>query len=269
MAALPAISSATERLCKHYCGANRYTYVCTLDTHWASQGSDRALCDLGNATFAWIYDDLLGGSKWTKFSYSGDADVGAYMAKALASRMFYERFKNWRFGRRIRVPDFIKIIDPIAHRVFWRMVQQESVPIIAQRLGHAEHAIESIAHRINAVLTERHRTHLLQRLTTITLPGEDDTDSPRPEFADSSSAPDAALESARARRAFDKLSWQEQWLIDSMDVEGLSAAALRKALVEEGLTLDDTPPEQLDDNRIYYLRNKARKHLRELFERER
>ena len=79
-------------------------------------------------------------------------------------------------------------------------------------------------------------------------------------------------EQERARAAYAKLTWQEQFLIDAMN-EGVSAKATLQALAEEGVILDGmdidaSSDEKKLEQRLYYLKRKALARLKELFDKE-
>ena len=271
----PIIARATKTLCKQHCRGARFRLICTVDATWSRAPRDASLCDRGNEAYEWMLRDLLGGAKLDKFLESDREGVAKYFTKTVSSQSFYERFKDMRFGERVRIPAYIKAIHPLARRVFWMLRKQETVPYIAQALEQPETIIRTWINDIYLKLREHRSSHLLQSQATLSLDAlNENEDAPCRDLVtgeDLHHNLERQQEQARARAAYAQLSWQEQFIVDTL-TENLSAKAVLEALAQEGIILEginDTPmDEKCAEQRLYYLRRKALVRLKALFEKE-
>ena len=108
----PMIAYQTDRFCKRFCAENKYLYRCSLESPWGNAPRDALLCEWGNASYGWMLNDLTSENRLTRFKGTHGARIQDYLYRIANSLPFYERWKDWRFGRRIRVPDYVKDIDP-------------------------------------------------------------------------------------------------------------------------------------------------------------
>ena len=272
----PMIARRTRELCLEHCQNQRYNFHCTVDAHWGLTAHDAPLCDRANETYDWMFRDLLGGVKPEKFARSSSEGVAHYFSKTVRSEPFYERFKDMRFGGRVRVPAYVKAVHPLAHRVFWLLRKQEPIAQIAQALQQPENTIQNIARGLRALLHEQGSSHLLQPVATLSLDALNEQQDSEWEIACDLHTQEQDIvrrdEQERARAAYTKLTWQEQFLIDAMN-EGVSAKATLQALAEEGVILDGmdidaSSDEKKLEQRLYYLKRKALARLKELFDKE-
>lgn len=271
----PIIIQTTHGLCKQHCHSERFRFRCTIDASWSRAPRDASLCDRGNEAYEWMLRDLLGGAKLDKFLDSDRAGVVKYFTKTVNSQPFYERFKDMRFGERIRVPAYIKASHPLACRVFWMLRKQEPIPYIAQALQQPEAMVRIWINDIHAKLREHRSSHLLQSHAALSLDSLNENE--EAPYSDSVTVKDLhhdlerQQEQARARAAYEKLSWQEQFIVDTF-TENLGAKAVLEALAQEGIVLEgvnDGPmDEKCAEQRLYYLRRKTLVRLKALFEKE-
>lgn len=252
--------------CKRYCFDNRTRYQCTVDKHWGLSRANAPLCDWGNATYVWMMDDLASDNKLERLLTKGIIHVDRYWQKVVRSTVFLERFKDWRFRRRLRVPPYIKALDSDAHRIFWALREGDHPANIAQRLGRPEPEVIKLIGRIHRTLAKRNRSDLLAQTTIVPLHGMDAEDEvyelniP----AEISSHEDSDL-CSRLTTAYSMLTWQEQFLVDSMLIDELRAADVLQALLQQGVSLDETvPPQALNVQHIYYHLRKTLAKLRKL-----
>lgn len=261
------VQGRVAAFCKRYCFDNRARYQCTVDKHWGLSRPDSSLCEWGNATYLWMMEDLASERKLELLRDKGIVQVDQYWRKVVTSQLFWERFKDWRFRRRVRVPAYVKAIDPDAHRVFWALCDGDSPANIAQRLGRSEPEIANIAMHIRQELARRGRSELLSParlvpLHSIDVENEDTCDIDLP--AENISHENTDL-CSRLAQAYSALTWQEQFLIDSMIVDELRAADVLRALQQQNLSLDEIlPAHALNVQHVYYHLRKTIAKLRRL-----
>ncbi|MBL4867385.1 MAG: hypothetical protein JKY67_13550 [Pseudomonadales bacterium] len=94
--------------CKQDCGDNRIRYQCTLEKRWGSQQSTDLFCTVGNDAYEWMVSDLTGTCRLLAFK--GEVGLVDYFKAIIHSYMFVQRWRNWRYGNRIEVPEYIKDI---------------------------------------------------------------------------------------------------------------------------------------------------------------
>ncbi len=271
----PIISRTTKTLCKKHCHGERFRLLCTVDASWSRAAQDASLCDRGNEAYEWMLRDLLGGAKLDKFMHSDRDGVLKYFTKTVNSQPFYERFKDMRFGERVRIPAYIKAIHPLARRVFWMLRKQETIPYIAQALEQPESVVRTWANDIYMKLREHRGVHLLQSHAVLSLDAlVEDSEEP---YGDELTVEDIhhdlerQQEQEHAHAAYAKLSWQEQFIVDTL-TENLSAKAVLESLAQEEVVIEginDAPmDEKCAEQRLYYLRRKALVKLKAMYEKE-
>lgn len=246
--------------CKKYCFDNRRQYRCTVDPSWSVAPRDSALCEWGNATYLWMLEELCSEKRLERVRTGAVSSVEGYWHTLVNSLPFWERFKDWRFQRRIRVPAYIKALDVDAHRIFWMLCDHDDVPNMAQRLGRNEQEVAQVARDIQRILHERGRTELLRRIEVISLTGLIDADGNETELPlpTTDVVPEDRELHAKVRAAYEKLTWQEQFIVDAMVTDGLSARAVLQALVDQNISLDGvTLPHMLNVQHVYYFLRKV------------
>ena len=268
----PIISFQTNRFCKRFCRDNRFRYVCTLNNSITALPRDAILCEWGNASYAWMLDDLTSENRLLQYSGKNGARLKDYFYYIANSLPFYERWKDWRFGRNIHVPTYIKELFPEAGRIFYALRAGDSVPIIAQKLVRSEQDVENMCHMIVSTLTQRHRLHLLDPPVTVSLSGG------APDFDDEQAllqqqtdipyfdeTPELMQSKQKLSQAWQHLNAVEQFVIESMVLDNLDAedvlSALRKMdiSIKQSVAARDTNRQQL-----YYFRRKTLAKLSEL-----
>jgi len=258
----------TEKYCKEFCFENRSLYACTLDASWGCQSIDAALCEWGNGSIVWMLDDLTNDNRLNKFEGRSNSGLINYLSKIAGSFQFRERWKDWRFRRRIRVPDYIKVLDNDACKVFWKLCDQDSVPNIAQVLGRELAEIEVVVKQIFAELHARKKLHKLNLAQLVSLTGLGVGDDPDMQFdlpAGGAGGEDQLFQD-QIKAAFSRLSWKEQFILEVMVIDQLDVASVLTALSEQGISIKKgVPPEETSANQVYYFRNKALSKLKEKF----
>jgi len=267
--AYPLITTKTEKLCKHYCLENRTRYKCTLDNKWGSQSTNAPLCEWGNGSVAWMLDDLTNKNRLNKFEGRKNASLINYLSKIASSHQFRERWKDWRRRRRIRVPDYVKVLDKDADKIFWKLCDQDSVPNIAQRLGRSPTDIDNIVKQIYTELHARKKMHQLSlpQLISLTAPATSDEQHTQLDLASGEADNDEKLYRQQIKSAFSQLSWQEQFILEAIIIDELDARSVLAALIEQDISIKPgVTPEKTSINHIYYFRNKTLTKLKNLFD---
>ena len=111
------IAYHNDRFCKRFCREHKYYYVCTLPKPWGSPPNDASLCEWGNASYAWMLEDLTNPNRLLNYEGQHGARLNDYIYRIANSLPFYERWKDWRFGRRVQVPSYIQDMGPAAASV--------------------------------------------------------------------------------------------------------------------------------------------------------
>jgi hypothetical protein len=273
----PIITYQTNRFCNRFCHANRYRYVCSLQSRRASRAPrDALLCEYGNASYAWMLEDLTNPGRLLRFEGRQGARLNDYLYRIANSLPFYERWKDWRLGRKAHIPTYIQALHPAAGRVFYYLRAQWSIAEIAHALQMGEEEVENLCQDIVAGLAERRRLYLLDPPRTVSLAEPEH----RPDEPGKSQGRekeihyhDEALEQREAKqklnRAWGKLSTVEQYILEAMLIDEQEAGDVLVALqkldisIKKGVAPADTNRQQL-----YYFRRKTLSKLTGLMGRQ-
>ncbi len=258
----PLIQAQTKIFCKRFCHEHYYQAQCTLFPEWAYKATNAPLCDWGNHSYAWMLEDLCSPSRLSRYSGDGGARLTTYLFAIVNSLPFYERWKNWRFGRRIRVPSFIQAIAPVAEKCFFWLLDGDSPETIAQKAGIAIGKIEEILERIIEELTIRGKLHLLNKETRISLTSID-TEEGEDEYTQED-IPDHSWDPAKEQlrdkvsRGWEQLTPVEQFVLEAMVIEERDAVDVLNALKQTCISIkENVPPERLDRQQLYYFKRVA------------
>lgn len=265
----PLIDYQTTRFCKRFCSENQYLYRCTLKPPMGSLRSGVAWCEWGNASFGWMLNDLANDKRLLKYQAINGASLFDYCYQIANSRPFYERWKDWRFGRKVHVPTYIQALSPDAARVFLGLRSGDNIAMIAQKLSRTLPEIEPLVQSIISLLTEKKRLHLLDppKMVSMTETVDDSDALPSDrqiELASYDEAIELQEDKQRLQRAWSKLDTVEQYvlealLIDNQDAEDvLYALAKMDQCIKKGVPADQTNRQQL-----YYFRRKTLARLAE------
>lgn len=266
------IMKKNRQLCKEYCYGNRLSYRCTIDSQWGGQGGDAPLCDKENDGYLWMLQDLTGVNRLLKYEGRNGATLLDYWSSIAASHSFVERWKDWRFRRRIRVPSYIHVIDDDAGRLFRWMVDGDDAANMAQRLNRDEAEVVCIVGKIVDELGQRNRLHLLERPKEISLTGfRQQVDSEGENGGGEWEVPvaDVSVDEQEVQAilwsAWNELESVEQFVLEAMVIDGLSAKMTLQALRDEGVSLKlGVSPEDLKLQDVYYFCRKTLSKLKKL-----
>lgn len=259
----PIIEYQSDRFCKRFCADNKYIYKCTLAKPWGAASTDALLCEWGNASYGWMLEELASDKRLSRYKGYGGAGLYEYMFSVANSLPFYERWKDWRFGRRSYAPSYIRQLDDNAAKVFFSIKDGHAIEVIAQQLGMDEAQVDALAQEIVVTLTQRGKLHLLENERTISLDRQSESDGetdakgqvdiesndPDPEF----------LENTRlVKQAWGQLSPVEQYVLEAMLIEEQDANDVLYALKEMDISLNEKKPgAEIDRQQLYYFRRKT------------
>lgn len=261
----PIIRAQTDRFCRRFCCENRFRYRCTLPRPAHGAPPDAAMCEWGNGSYAWMLDDLTRSGRLQRFAAKDGATLDGYFFTIATSLPFYERWKEWRFGKRVHTPTYLRPLCDSASRIFFGLRRGDKVEAIAQRLGESLDAVRRCARAILLELTRRNRLHLLQpdravSLTELGARGDDDDgdDASDYDIPAHDTTAEQDLDRRRLHAAWQQLDPVEQWVMQAMLVEDQDANEVLAALRAQNLRIDArTAPEQTDRQQLYYFRRKT------------
>ena len=266
----PMIQFQTDKFCRRFC-QNTYQHArCTLTPPMAPhrrQAQDAPLCDKANASYAWMLDDLTNDKRLPKIRAANQAQALAYFKTLINSLPFYERWKNWRFERRVHVPTYVAAIADEAGQIFLALQSGHAPPIIAQKLGLAENTVIAVADRIIVELTRRRRLHLLNPSKTLKFselgkPDPDDDGNAGYEVEDANFAPEKLVLNEQVRKIWASLTELEQFVIEALVIEQQDAKHVLAALTQLGIALKENQrPEDNDRQQLYYFKRKTLEKL--------
>lgn len=266
------IQHQTEVFCKRFCNENYRHNRCTLFPDWGLQSRDAPLCDWGNHSYAWMLEDLTKPSRLLAFTGQNGAKLSTYLFAIVNSKPFYERWKDARFGRRIRVPAFIRNISPAADRVYWGLADGHAIELIAQQANIQVDQAQAIADRIIVELTKREKLYLLDLPKTSSMTGrgasedEEDKEDAEQEIPDRSWDPGEEQAMRLLEQGFRRLTPVEQFVLEAMVIEEREANDVLATLVKLGISIKKgVPPEQINRQQLYYFMRVTQAKLAKLF----
>ena len=257
----------TNRYCKRFCSENQHLYRCTLKPPLGSVRKDVAWCEWGNASYTWMLNDLTHENRLLKYQGINGASLFDYFYQIANSLPFYERWKDWRFGRRIHVPTYIKALSPDAGKVFLSLRSGDNIAMIAQKLCLAAEEVESLVHSIVCLLTEKKRLYLLNPPSTISMSETADdthnqTQENQPELASHDESFEVLEDKQRLYKAWSKLDAVEQFVLEALLIEEQDAEDVLGALIKLNLSIKSgVSPQQTNRQQLYYFRRKSLEKL--------
>jgi len=257
----PIIEKRNHQLCKKFCSNLHRVLRCTVDEYWGSSNTTDPLCEWGNAGYEWMLSYLMHENRLRNFVSKQGNKLVNYLTVIAYSIPFLEKWKNFRFDRRIRVPVYVQVLDKDAGRMFYYLYDGDDVANIAQRLNRPMEDMLRLKHAMEAELARRHKLHLLFPTQVVSLQDEEKNEK---DLEDFSLAPDSHLEKFQLHLALNKLPLVERFVLRAMDMDDIEAKDALYALQREKLNRHDGKTINKVDQ-IYYIRNKARKKLREFF----
>lgn len=261
--AQPMIEYNTSRFCKRFCNENQFLYRCTLKPPMGSMRKGDALCEWGNASYGWMLNDLSHEKRLLKYQGINGASLFDYFYQIANSLPFYERWKDWRFGRKVHVPTYINSLSPLASKIFLGLRSGDNLEMLAQKLATSVEDIEPLVHKIISLLTEKKRLHLLNPPSTVSLTetDEDHTDQQAGQQLAVASFDESIEEledKKRLQLAWAKLEAVEQFVLEALLIENQDAEDVIFALKKMQLSIKSgISPDQTNRQQLYYFRRKS------------
>ncbi len=277
--ARPYIQFQTDKFCRRFCQNQHLRARCTLSPPQGRPKSSKAndtLCDKANASYGWMLDDLTNENRLQRIRAESVPQLAAYFKTTANSLPFYERWKNWRFDRRVHVPEYISEIDEYAKAIFLQLRSGNTFEMIAQTVGAKEPHVRTIIDKILIELTQRKRLHLLSAPKTVTFSElstssqhsdqhSADEDNGTTEFEDHTLSPEKLTYSLQLRKAWDQLDDIEQYIVESLVIENQDANTVLKTLKHLEIPLKKNGSHlQNDRQQLYYFKRKTLEKLQKI-----
>ena len=257
----PIIHYQTNRFCKRFCKENRSRFKCTLKSPTGSPPADATLCEWGNGSYAWMLNDLSSANRLKKFQANNNATLFDYCYVIANSLPFYERWKDWRFGRKVYIPTYIQALGKNAVTVFYALRSQQSLEQISQKTSQSVNQTKKLSREIIKLLTQKNRLYLLNSLQNVSLTQDDDTK--RQSTVESETATyDERIETIEENlllsKAWKKLNPVEQFVIEALVIEEQDAEIVLNSLRKLDISFKaNVTAEDLDRQQLYYFRRKT------------
>lgn len=267
----PLIDYHTVLFCKRFCEQNRFRYRCSLSKPWGSVSDQALLCEWGNASYGWMLDDLTSSGRLHKYQAKNDASLFDYLYRIANSLPFYERWKDWRFGRKVHVPTYVSSIHARAKSVFFALQSGQDSKMIAQKLSLSLEEIEDITRKIVIELTKHHRLYLLDPPSTqsLTQSSENDDDA-RAHQMDVPVTDESYLQqdvNDRVNQAWQSLDAVQQFVLESLVIDNQDAKQVLKVLARLDIVIKKgVEPRQTSIQQLYYFKRKALARLNQFLE---
>ncbi len=258
----PLIDYQTNKFCQRFCHENRYIYRCSLSRPVGSVDSAAMLCEWGNASYGWMLDDLASNKRLLKYEGRHGAGLFDYCYRIANSLPFYERWKDWRFGRRVHVPTYIQDISPHASGIFYGLRSHQQLPLIAQQLALPLQQVETLSCLIINALTQHKRLYLLDPPLTQSLTATTDYEisgaAEQLDVPDWDEPMEDQQQKQKLRECWDTLEAAEQFVLEALVIDGLEAQSVLKALLQMSISIKKgVSAEQTTVQQLYYFKRKT------------
>jgi hypothetical protein len=262
----PIIQYQTNRFCKRFCKENSAHYKCTLKPPLGSPPADASLCEWGNGCYTWMLDDLSSSKRLLKFQAKNNATLFDYCYVIANSLPFYERWKDWRFGRKNYVPSYIQSLGKAAVSVFYGLQSQQSIEQISQVSAQTVLEATELSRNIIRLLSSRNKLHLLNRPHSVSFTQDNDVaedvwqgpSNIESETASHDEAIELREDKQKLKKAWHELSAVEQFVIEALVIEEQEAQIVLDALKTLNLSIKQgVPAGETDRQQLYYFRRKT------------
>lgn len=264
----PEVQAQTDRFCRRFCQQNKFNSQCTLKPPEGSNNKELPLCEWANASYGWMLADLTNNKRLDTFSQKEGAPFIHYVRVIVNSMPFYERWKDWRFGRRVHVPEFIEALNVDAKKIFLALRTGDSASLIASKLALPPEQVTATAEQILLTLLEHNKLHLLDPPTTRAFSELNDE---AEEFDAVSEQPSQEqwLQSEQLNKAFSQLDGVEQFVLEAMVIDQEDAESVLQALAQLDLPLSpNIPAASTNKQQLYYFKRKTLAKLHTLLHRD-
>ena len=270
----PVIHFQTSQFCKRFCRGQSNRLQCSLVDPIGTPPSDAASCEWGNASYGWMLGDLASPQRLSKYQGRNNSRLFSYLYNIANSLPFYERWKDWRFGRRKRVPEYILNIDPQAARVFYAMSADQNSNMIAAQLSLPIEKVLSIGRAIVGELSRRQKLYLLDTPIEISMTASkvsDENGTVLGGHQEDIPVDDVNVETSQ-RHSIMNLAWQqlevvEQFVIEALVIEEQDASDVLDALATLDISIKaGIAPRDCNRQQLYYFKRKALDKLQKIFQ---
>jgi hypothetical protein len=218
-----------------------------------------------------MLDDLTSEKRLRKYTGENSAKIYDYLFAIANSLPFYERWKDWRFGRRLHVPTYIQALAPDAKKVFFAMRQGDNIELIAQSIARSVADAEKLAGQIVVELTKRSRLHLLTVESTHSLDDSEQNDQHTSSLHTSLASPSTDEEKNESllqlQDAWQSLDAVEQYVLEAMLIDDVNAADILEGIKALGIQINPkVAVADTDCQQLYYFKRKTLIKLREFME---
>lgn len=266
----PIIHYQTNRFCKRFCKENRSRFKCTLKSPTGSPPADAILCEWGNGSYAWMLNDLSSANRLKKYRANNNATLFDYCYVIANSLPFYERWKDWRFGRKVYIPTYIQALGKKAVTVFYALRSQQSLEQISQQTSQSVDQTKKLSREIIKLLTQKNRLFLLSSSQNVSLSHDDDTktlSTVESETATYDEPVETCEENLLLSKAWKKLNPVEQFVIEALVIEEQDADIVLNSLKKLDISFKaNVTAEDLDRQQLYYFRRKTLAKLHTLLQ---
>jgi len=264
----PIIKYQTYRFCRKYCNDLHFQYQCTLPERPYSPPKQKTLyCEWGNASYGWMLNDLTKESRLDKFEGETEKQLGNYFYTIANSLPFFERWKDWRFGRRKNVPVYIQEISDDASKIFYGLCNKDPIAIIAQKINQSEKSVAQTADKIIITLTEKGKLSLLQSATEVSLSNtsdhENDSQPAVMDLPTTETEPSKLAFHAELRKVFSALDATEKFVVENMVMDEYSAREVLAALQASNISLKPgLAVQDMNQQHVFYFLRKTLNKLK-------
>ena len=267
----PIIRYQTNRFCKRFCKENRYQFKCTLKPPLGSPPADASLCEWGNGSYAWMLNDLSNANRLKKFQANNNASLFDYCYVIANSLPFYERWKDWRFGRKVHVPSYIQALGKTAKTVFYGLRSQQSIEQISQQASRSVEEITELSRSIIKLLAQKNRLHLLTPSLNVSISNDAEDDNARSVLDSEIASYDEPIETLEENlllsQTWKKLDPIEQFILEALVIEEQDAEIVLNSLKKLDISFKKgSVAKDLDRQQLYYFRRKTLAKLHELMD---
>lgn len=267
----PVIHYQANRFCKRFCKENRSRFKCTLKSPIGSPPSDANLCEWGNGSYAWMLNDLSSANRLKKYQANNNATLFDYCYVIANSLPFYERWKDWRFGRKVYVPSYIQTLGKTAVTVFYALRSQQSIEQISQQISQPVDQTKELSREVVKLLTQKNKLYLLNPSQNVSLTRDTDDANARSSIESETATYDKPIETYEENlllsKAWGNLSPIEQFVIEALVIEEQDAEIVLNALKKLNLSFKTgVTAEDLDRQQLYYFRRKTLAKLHGMLE---
>ena len=263
----PILFYQSQRLCKRFCKDNRFHYSCSLPFKPYPGKKDRLLCEWGNGSYGWMLGELTSEKRLSAFRHENNASFYHYCYQVANSISFYERWKNWRFSRRVYVPEYIRDIDENAQAVFFALQKAEPMALIAQQLQLSEQQLASISRKIVIELTKRKKLYLLDTPSMISISSSSE-EGDELDIAVNDESMELQEQKLLLAKAWQQLTALEQFVVQHLMLEKQDASELLDVITAQAGEFPEHELEKIHDRQsLYYFRRKTVEKLSRLVKR--